>query len=56
MREVPPDAPDADVQEQSQDWVEEEQEEPREIPPDAPEADVLEQTRPAGPDDEEWER
>lgn len=55
MREVPPDAPDADVQEQSQDWTEQEQEENREIPPDAPEADVLDQGRSAGLDDEEWE-
>jgi hypothetical protein len=55
--EMPPDAPEPDVLEQSQPWEEEEETEPSpEIPPDAPEPDVLDQSRPAILDDEERER
>jgi len=57
MRKIPPDAPEADVQEQSREWADADKEPdktPR-IPPDAPEADVLDQLRPSELD-EEWER
>lgn len=55
MPKIPPDAPEADVQDQSRDWTAEESLETPEIPLDAPEADVLDQQRPAELD-EEWER
>ena len=55
-REVPVDAPEADVAEQSRDWKDDDDEPRTTIPIDAPEADVLEQERPAGLDDDDWER
>jgi hypothetical protein len=51
--EVPFDAPEADVLEQSQSWGEEEIEDQPKFPEDAPEADVLEQSRTSGFDDRE---
>jgi hypothetical protein len=53
--DVPVDAPEADVAEQTRDWKEDGNERPA-IPPDAPEADVLDQARSADLDDDEWER
>lgn len=53
MPEVPPDTPEADVQEQARDWKDNEDSRPKEIPPDAPEADVLDQERAADLDDED---
>lgn len=53
-RERDPDVPEADAQEQSEEWVPEETK-PDEIKvdPDVPEADALEQATPAELDDEE---
>lgn len=56
MRKIPPDAPEADVQEQARPWADEEPDETPKIPLDAPEADVLDQQRSSDLDDEEWER
>ena len=56
MRKIPPDAPEADVQEQDRPWADEEPDETPKIPIDAPEADVLDQQRSSDLDDEEWER
>lgn len=55
-REVPVDAPEADVAEQSREWKDDDDERRPRIPIDAPEADYLEQKRSAGLDDDEWER
>jgi hypothetical protein len=55
-REVPVDAPEADVAEQSRDWKDDDDERPIPIPIDTPEADFLEQKRSADLDDDEWER
>ena len=55
-REVPVDAPEADVAEQSRDWKDDDDERHPSIPIDAPEADFLEQERSADLDDDEWER
>lgn len=52
MPDVPPDAPEADVQEQERDWKETDEEKHKEIPVDVPEADALEQERAADLDDE----
>jgi hypothetical protein len=49
-----PDVPEADAQEQEEEWVPEESEaEPVTADPDVPEADALEQTIPVDVDDEE---
>jgi hypothetical protein len=52
-REVPPDAPEADVLEQAREWEDDEIERPRRVPIDAPEADVLEQSLPADLDEDD---
>jgi len=54
--EVPVDAPEADVAEQSRDWDDDADERPEPIPIDTPEADFLDQKRSADLDDDEWER
>jgi hypothetical protein len=50
-----PDAPEADVQEQQQDWADHEERQRPRVPPDAPEADVLDQATPAQLDDDDRE-
>lgn len=56
MAEIPPDAPEADVQEQARDWTEPgDDDKITDVPIDAPEADVLDQHRPADLDDEDRE-
>lgn len=54
--EVPADAPEADVAEQSRDWKDDEDDKHTEVPIDAPEADFLDQERSAGIDDDERDR
>lgn len=54
--EVPIDAPEGDVAEQSRPWSDEEEPGRPRIPIDAPEADVLDQSREAGLDDEDRDR
>jgi hypothetical protein len=55
-REVPVDAPEADVAEQERDWKDDDDDRPKPIPIDAPEADYLEQERSAGLDDDDRDR
>ena len=54
--DIPPDVPEGDALDQSQEWVPEPGEVEPVIPPDAPEADVLEQQRPADLDDDGHDR
>ena len=55
-RDVPVDAPEADVAEQEREWKEGDDEPRPAIPIDAPEADYLEQERSAGLDDDDRDR